>query len=247
MSYDEFLNLVKNRRTVRRFKSDPIPDEYVDKIIEAARWAPSGLNQQPWEFVVVKKPELKAAIAALGREQLQIASRMEVARESWQGAFAPPPQASDAGGDFSVAPVYILMFGDPRTNQGLPMSVRCDAALLRSTLTSSLACAFVYMQLAATELGLASQWFTSLEDSYASCMIKNLLGIPLGLEFYDMLVVGHPAAEARPKLLRDKARMIHQDYCGPQVFRTDEEVRDYVRTFRQGMTNSETQSSLLDT
>ncbi|MGM0686745.1 MAG: nitroreductase family protein [Promethearchaeati archaeon] len=62
MDYEGFLELVKKRRSVRRFKPDPIPDEYVDKIIEAARWAPSGFNLQPWEFVVVKEKELKDTI-----------------------------------------------------------------------------------------------------------------------------------------------------------------------------------------
>ena len=63
MDYDAFLELVKNRRrSVRRFKPDPISDEYVEKIIEAARWAPSGFNAQPWEFVVVRKQELKGKI-----------------------------------------------------------------------------------------------------------------------------------------------------------------------------------------
>ena len=62
MDYEGLLELVKNRRSVRRFLTDPIPDEYVEKIIEAACWAPSGFNLQPWEFVVVKKQELKDSI-----------------------------------------------------------------------------------------------------------------------------------------------------------------------------------------
>ncbi|MFO7772970.1 MAG: nitroreductase family protein [Dehalococcoidia bacterium] len=59
MDYDSFLELVKKRRSIRRFKPDPVPDEYVDKIIEAVRWAPSGFNLQPWDFVVVNEKELK--------------------------------------------------------------------------------------------------------------------------------------------------------------------------------------------
>jgi len=53
MDYDSFLELIKARRSIRQFKTDPIPDEYVDMIIEAARWAPSGANTQPWEFVII--------------------------------------------------------------------------------------------------------------------------------------------------------------------------------------------------
>ena len=59
MDYESLLELLNTRRSIRRFKPEPIPDEYVDKIIEAARLAPSAFNAQPWEFVVVKKKELK--------------------------------------------------------------------------------------------------------------------------------------------------------------------------------------------
>ena len=238
MDYDQLLELAKNRRTVRRFRPDPVPDEYVDKIIEVARWAPSGLNQQPWEFVVVKKPELRQQIAELGREVLMRSMKMEAAREPWQGTWKmpPPPATKLEGGDFSVAPVYILLCGDPRTSAGLPMSVRCEAAHLQSTFTSGLACCFIYMQLAATTLGLNSQWFTSMQTAYVSCLLKHLLGIPVAMEVYDMLVIGYPprGSEAGPKLMRDKGKMVHYDYCGPEAFRTDEEVRDYIRRFRGG-------------
>ncbi len=59
MNYESLLELVKKRRSIRKFKPEPIPDEYVGKIIEAARWAPSGANSQPWEFIVIKKQELR--------------------------------------------------------------------------------------------------------------------------------------------------------------------------------------------
>ena len=62
MDYAGFLDLVKHRRTIRRFKPDPIPDEYVEKIIEVARWAPSGFNMQPWDFVIIKDNKLKDTI-----------------------------------------------------------------------------------------------------------------------------------------------------------------------------------------
>ena len=63
MDYDSFLELVKKRRSIHRFKSDPVPDEHIDRIIEAARWAPSGFNLQPWEFVVVRNQESKNRLA----------------------------------------------------------------------------------------------------------------------------------------------------------------------------------------
>ena len=68
VDYDSLLVLVKKRRSIRRFNPDPIPDEYISKIIEVARWAPSGFNMQPWEFVVVKKPELREKIVGYIKE-----------------------------------------------------------------------------------------------------------------------------------------------------------------------------------
>jgi 5,6-dimethylbenzimidazole synthase len=58
-TYDMLLKLVKTRMSVRKFRSDPIPDETVDKILEVARWAMSGANSQPWEFIVVTDPDTK--------------------------------------------------------------------------------------------------------------------------------------------------------------------------------------------
>ena len=65
MTYDELLDLVQKRRSIRRFKTDPISDELILKILEVARWAPSGFNMQPWEFVVVKEAELRASIVEI--------------------------------------------------------------------------------------------------------------------------------------------------------------------------------------
>ena len=72
MNYDSLLELVKKRRSIRRFKPDPIPDENIEKIIEVARWAPSGFNMQPWEFVVVKKAELRSKITELNSTILEL-------------------------------------------------------------------------------------------------------------------------------------------------------------------------------
>src|SRR5882672_2966384 len=58
-TYDMLLKLVKTRMSVRKFRTDPIPEDTINKILEVARWAMSGANSQPWEFVVVTDPEIK--------------------------------------------------------------------------------------------------------------------------------------------------------------------------------------------
>jgi nitroreductase len=55
---------IRTRRTVRDFKPDPVPEEVVYKILQAARWAPSSSNSQPWHFIVVKD---RATLEAMGR------------------------------------------------------------------------------------------------------------------------------------------------------------------------------------
>jgi nitroreductase len=52
VDYESLLELVRTRRACRKIKPDPIPDEYVEKLIEVARWAAWGFNLQPWEFIV---------------------------------------------------------------------------------------------------------------------------------------------------------------------------------------------------
>lgn len=52
-SEDSFWEVVKNRRSVRAFKSDPVPESDIEKIIDAARMAPTSGNQQPWKFLVI--------------------------------------------------------------------------------------------------------------------------------------------------------------------------------------------------
>jgi nitroreductase len=55
----EFLEVIKNRRSIRKYKQDLIPDEIITQILDAARLAPSGSNRQPWHFIVVKNPGTK--------------------------------------------------------------------------------------------------------------------------------------------------------------------------------------------
>jgi nitroreductase len=234
MDYDDFLELAKKRRSIRRFKPDPIPDDYVDKIIEAARWAPSGYNSQPWEFIVVKDKKLKDSIIQCIGMYREMNSQVETAREPWQRQVSHPWLDTDM--DYRIAPVYIILFGDTRTQVGLPMIIRFDTNLRRSIFTSSLASAFLYMHLAATTLGLATQWVSAVAMPYTHCLLKDLLGIPQAMEVYDMMAIGYPAYKSRPKLLRPREEMVHYDHCKEADFRTNEEVNDFVRRTRAWVT-----------
>ncbi len=67
---NEMLNAIKSRRTIRRFKPDPIDDEKLQMILEAGRWAPSFSNLQPWKFIVTKDQNLKNKLDKASRENV---------------------------------------------------------------------------------------------------------------------------------------------------------------------------------
>lgn len=59
------FKLIKTRRSIRKFTDEPVSDEMVDTIIEAGIWAPSGLNNQPWRFAVIRDKAFKKSISEL--------------------------------------------------------------------------------------------------------------------------------------------------------------------------------------
>jgi nitroreductase len=60
---DALLALLKARRSIRRYKPDPVPEEMVAQLLEAGRWAPSAVNRQPWRFIVVRDAAVRKAVA----------------------------------------------------------------------------------------------------------------------------------------------------------------------------------------
>ena len=67
---NEVLTAIKNRRTIRRFKPDPVGEEKIKMILEAGRWAPSFSNLQPWKFIVTKDQNLKNQLDKASRENV---------------------------------------------------------------------------------------------------------------------------------------------------------------------------------
>ena len=73
----EVFEAIKGRRSIRNYKDDPVPKELIEKILEAGRWAPSGSNIQPWEFIVIDDAKIldmirKVSPGYFGRAPLAI-------------------------------------------------------------------------------------------------------------------------------------------------------------------------------
>jgi nitroreductase len=62
-SPESVLALLKGRRSIRLYKPDPVPDEMVEQLLEAGRWAPSASNRQPWAFIVVRDEAIRREVA----------------------------------------------------------------------------------------------------------------------------------------------------------------------------------------
>lgn len=228
MLYDNLMKLVSSRRSIRRFQTRPVPEDAVDKILDVAMQAPSGFNMQPWEFFVVRDEALRLKICGYMEDYWRQCGEMEKGREAWQGKAWTMEGLAHAAHDFSVAPVYIIVYGDPRLKKGLPMGVRNDAFRENLIFNASLANAFLYMQLAAAALGLAAQWLSVSQYPYTNSMIKQLLNIPVDFQIFDMAALGWPNLEVRPRFMCDKKKMVHYDICRPEDFRTDDEVREFI-------------------
>jgi len=61
----DLLDLIKTRRTIRKYKDKKVPHEVLEKIIEAGRWAPSAHNIQPWKFIAIDKKETIEEIVSM--------------------------------------------------------------------------------------------------------------------------------------------------------------------------------------
>ena len=67
------MDIMKSRRSVRRYKDKPIPEDILNKVLEAARIAPSGKNFQPWKFIIVRDREKREELAVASRNQAFVA------------------------------------------------------------------------------------------------------------------------------------------------------------------------------
>lgn len=213
MDYESLLGLFKQRRSIRAFKTDPVDDASIQKIVECVHWAPSGMNTQPWEVVVVKDPELKEGVAKIIEEVLE--ERMK--------NMPPRPYAPM---DFSKAPVFILLFADSRIRNFMPPM---DDNRWDNLSNSNMALGFYNMLLAVSTLGLGAQWMSVAGEPAVAEHVKALLNLPDFLVSYAMVALGHPDGEPLPKAMRPTREMVHFDACQPTDFRSEEDIKAFLK------------------
>lgn len=112
---------IRGRRSIRKYKADaPVPREHIEAMIEAARWAPSSTNIQPWRFIVVEDRETIAAMAKAVYDKFQALSK-EGLREGEKRLAAFCRFLRSYGSFFAEAPLVIVACAKPYENPVLKM------------------------------------------------------------------------------------------------------------------------------
>jgi len=193
----EFFDVVLSQRATRRFRPDEVDDATVAKILTAATHAPSAENSQPFVFIVVRDPVLRAAIGTLTARLWEGGARaLETGRLS--------PALMDevdrgARGGVAAAPVLVVVCGDGRVT-------------FAPTLGASVFPAVQNLLLAAHALGLGST-LTTL-PVLAGPELSALLDLPDGVEPLAVVPLGHPSAPLGPPRRRPLAEKAHLDRYG---------------------------------
>lgn len=220
LTIEELHELVMARRSIRGYdKTRPVPEAFIRSILECARWAPSGGNGQPWEFIVIRDEKTRNEIADLFLKQQEHKKEMEVAVRG---------DAKMTGAGFRDAPVHIIVAGDPRVKETYPVRTMLDKA--DSHYFTGLANATLLIHLAATSLGLASQYVSDASSPYMETMLKVMLGIPEPLRIYHLIPVGYASKPIAPRPRRELDEIVHYERYDMKKYRDDNAFRKFVMT-----------------
>ena len=183
-----FADLVRWRRDVRRFRHDPVPGELLETVINFASLSPSVGYSQPWRFVCIRDPNLRAAI------RTNFLACNKAALDSYEGERSALYAKLKLAG-LDDAPEHLAVFCDMETQVGqglgrktMPEMIEYSAVIAVHTLW-----------LAARIHGLGVGWVSILEPSE----IKKVLGAPSAWKLIAYLCIGYPEEEHMdPELAR---------------------------------------------
>lgn len=158
----EIIHEIAERRSVRKYKSDPVDEKDILQIIEAARLAPSGSNTQSWRFIIVKDENTKAKIAEADHHQKWMLS----------------------------APIFIVCIADISSRiedyQTLELDETSSSPELKLIIRDT-AIAISYMLLEAEHIGLDTCW----TGWYDQKEMKRVLGLPNYMYVSGIVTVGY--------------------------------------------------------
>jgi 5,6-dimethylbenzimidazole synthase len=173
----EFNELVSRRRSCRIFNGTAVTEAQLEAILSAAQWAPSPLNLQPFQFIIVTDPVIKAKIRDAG----------EAAKKAVLDKGGPEWVQKYAMDFVADAPLVVVVLCDPKKG-GLGGYFEQPHGALQAA-----SAGIQNMMLRATELGLDSLWFTFFSPN----ILRSILNIPDSLDVAGAILFGQPAADAK--------------------------------------------------
>jgi iodotyrosine deiodinase len=188
-----FLELMERRRSVRQFSPEPVAPELIENALRVAARAPSGANQQPWTFVVVTDPDVKAAIRSAAEREEELLYRERASKE-YLDAIEPigtdwiKPHITDA-------PVLIVVFEQAWGRE--PDGSKRKHYYVRE----SVGIAVGFLIVALHQAGLATLTHAPSPMGF----LKEILGRPDNERPFLLMPVGYPAEGAEVPALERKA------------------------------------------
>lgn len=176
--YEQLNQLIKSRRSIRVYKNKPIDQNIIEKLLETCRFAPSGSNSQPVNWIVAKGSRRLKDLAQLVIDWMihavetkqPVAERLhlDVVVKGWER-------------------------GEDRIFRGAPMVIMTHALKTGSLPQESCVIAMTYFDLAAASMGLGACWVGYLMlAATRHAPLKEALGIPQDHRLYGAMVVGYP-------------------------------------------------------
>ena len=208
-------------RSLRRFKPDPVPDDVIGKVLDAAFRAPSGSNQQSWEFVVIKDAAQRKKIGAVYQKGGAIlkalyADRVKpehMSEDTYSKLMASAYYLIDHMGD---APVLLLVCLKQLPLSGPPPKLPPEVAnAMRSQARISGSSIYPAVQniiLACRGLGLGTVLTTI--HTFFEDEVKEILGLPTEVMSYALMPIGYPQGKFGPIKRRPVSEVAYLDRYG---------------------------------
>jgi nitroreductase len=191
---DSFFAVVARQRACRSFSEQPVDDETIARILTAATFAPSAENKQPWEFVVVRDADTRAAIGDLSRRAWEVRGRAFSETRLTPALLADVDRGATGG--VAEAPVNVVVCADVQRG-------------LEATIPSSIFPATQNLLLAATAVGLGSA-LTTITTGFRAEM-QTILGLPDHVWPIALVPLGHPARPLGPPRRAPFTDRTHRD------------------------------------
>ncbi len=198
--YDQLLRLLKSRRSIRKYRPEPIPFSVVEQLIEAVRWAPSAGNRQNFRFLLVTMPAQRKAMAeavnaVLDDLRANLRKKLRKVSEHYLANFT----------HFAEAPLILA----PIHRSAPSLLVQDHAAaqpVAGEEALCSVSAAITQLLLAAQTLGLGACWMTG--PLVARPQLEELLKVPAGWTLSALIPLGYPAESPPVPKRRERKHLI---------------------------------------